>query len=142
MRIRKAQPADLKRISEIEASTFNSPYDPLLINYLYSSHEETFLVACEDDVIGYIIGILDGSEGHIISLAVEEEFRGRRIGTHLVKRLLEIFKREGAERAKLEVRKHNVGAQNLYKKLGFSTVKELPDYYKNSDDGILMMKKV
>ncbi|RLF99389.1 ribosomal-protein-alanine N-acetyltransferase, partial [Thermococci archaeon] len=109
-------------------------------NYLYEVHRKTFLVAYENDVIGYIIGIIDRLEGHIISLAVDDDFRRKKVGTLLVKRLLEIFKEKDVNKVKLEVRKRNTKAQKLYKKLGFFEAKELPRYYENGEDGILMMK--
>jgi len=140
MDIREIKPEDIKRVFEIEFSSFNAPYDPLILNYLYEVHRKTFLVAYENGVIGYIIGIIDRLEGHIISLAVDEDFRRKNMGTLLVKRLLEIFKEKGVKKVKLEVRKRNTKAQNLYKKLGFFKAKELPRYYENGEDGILMMK--
>lgn len=140
MDIREIKPEDIKRVFEIEFSSFNVPYDPLILNYLYGAHRKTFLVAYENGVIGYIIGIIDRLEGHIISLAVDENFRRKNVGTLLVKKLLEIFKEERVNKVKLEVRKRNTKAQNLYKKLGFFEAKELPRYYENGEDGILMMK--
>ncbi|MCK4310898.1 MAG: ribosomal protein S18-alanine N-acetyltransferase [Methanomicrobia archaeon] len=140
MDIREANPEDIKKVFEIEFSSFNSPYDPLILNYLYETHKKTFLVAYENNVIGYIVGIIDCSEGHIISLATDKNFRRKKVGTLLVENLLKIFKENGVKKVKLEVRKHNTTAQNLYEKLGFFKAKELPRYYENGEDGILMMK--
>ena len=142
MDVREVKPEDIKRIFKIEFSSFNAPYDPLILNYLYETHRETFLVACKDDVIGYIVGIVDKSEGHIISLAADEDFRRKKVGTLLVERLLEIFREKGVKEIKLEVRKHNMAAQKLYKKLGFLEVRVLSQYYENGEDGILMMKRL
>jgi len=140
MDIREIKPGDIKRVFEIEFSSFNSPYDPLVLNYLYEVHRKTFLVAYENYVTGYIIGIIDRLEGHIISLAVDENFRRKKVGTLLVQSLLGIFKEKNVKKVKLEVRKRNTKAQELYKKLGFFKAKELSGYYENGEDGILMIK--
>jgi len=142
MEIREIKPEDLRRVFEIEFSSFNTPYDPLVLNYLYEVHRKTFLIAYEKEVIGYIIGIIDKEEGHIISLAVDKDFRGKDVGTLLVKHLLRTFEENGIRKVKLEVRKSNKIAQNLYKKLGFFEAKELPKYYENGEDGILMMRYI
>ncbi|MEA1993695.1 MAG: ribosomal protein S18-alanine N-acetyltransferase [Euryarchaeota archaeon] len=142
MEIREVEKEDIKRVSEIEFSSFNAPYDPIVLNHLYSTHKKTFLVAYNTNVIGYIVGIIDRLEGHIISLAVDKDFQRKKVGTFLVKALLKIFKERDLKKASLEVRKNNKRAQKLYKKLGFSVEKEMPGYYANGDDGILMVKKV
>jgi ribosomal-protein-alanine N-acetyltransferase len=140
MEIREIESEDMNRVFEIEISSFDSPYDPLVLNHLFRMYKKTFLVACEKHVIGYIIGIIDRIEAHILSLAIDEEYRGKKVGSILVQRLMELFKQNGVKKVRLEVRKSNIKAQNLYKKLGFFEAEELPQYYENGEDGILMVR--
>lgn len=73
MIVREFKPQDLKRVMEIESMSFDEPYPPQLLRYLYDIGAG-FLVAQEDNmVVGYIIfWIRFENEGHIISLAVDK----------------------------------------------------------------------
>ncbi|MFQ5891646.1 MAG: ribosomal protein S18-alanine N-acetyltransferase [Candidatus Methanofastidiosia archaeon] len=136
MQIREVQVHDLRRIYEIEFESFQHPYPPHVIDFLFESHRETFLVAFEREVLGYVIGIPREEEGHIISLAVKKSHRRRRIGSVLVSNLLELF--SDKKKATLEVRISNKAAIKLYEKLGFSSIGILKNYYENWEDAILM----
>ena len=85
------------------------------------------LVYEEDNIIkGYIyaratyennkVYLLDG-------LYVEEEARGKGIGTKLIKEALRILKENNITNIDINVLKANEGAYNLYKKLGFIETK-------------------
>jgi Acetyltransferases len=70
---------------------------------------------------------------------VLEEFRGKGIGTALMKRSVQSMKEEyGAEEVYLEVRISNAPAIHLYEKLGFKKVKVLRNYYVDGEDAFLM----
>ena len=143
MIVREFRPRDLKRVVEIEVMSFDDPYPPQLLRYLYDIGAG-FLVAQENNmVVGYIIfWIRFEDEGHIISLAVDKKYRRRKFGTQLVQTALDIFKKFGIEKVKLEVRAKNKGAIKFYKSLGFKEENRIPQYYENGDDAVVMKKEL
>lgn len=143
MIVREFKPKDLKRVMEIESMSFEEPYPPQLLRYLYDIGAG-FLVAQEDNmVVGYIIfWIRFENEWHIISLAVDRKYRRRKFGTRLVKAAIEIFEKFGVNTVKLEVRAKNKGAIKFYKSLGFKEENRIPQYYENGDDAVVMKKEI
>ena len=73
--------------------------------------------------------------GHIddetpsLSISVLPEYRGRGIGTVLMKAMISRLKTDGFRAASLSVQKQNVSAVQLYRKLGFETVRENGEEY-------------
>src|SRR5258708_24803021 len=78
-------------------------------------------------------------EAHITTLAVDHPFRGRKIGERLLQALMEEATYRGADRATLEVREHNVVAQNLYRKYGFRDAAIRKRYYTANHQNALGM---
>ncbi|MFX1563834.1 MAG: GNAT family N-acetyltransferase [Promethearchaeota archaeon] len=93
---------------------------------------EGFWVAEEDnDVIGFVFGYFkdapldvlikwDASKvGEISLLVVDPDYRRRGIGTALLKKVMEEFKRAGADLIILACPAEAIEARKLYEKLGF-----------------------
>jgi ribosomal protein S18 acetylase RimI-like enzyme len=73
---------------------------------------------------GTIQGIRDRfGMGAVQNLGIVPAHRGRQLGTSLMYRSLEGFRRAGLRRVYLEVTADNVGAIRLYRRMGFNTVK-------------------
>jgi len=142
--IRNACEKDLDEIYKVELKSFKIPYPCHYLKMLLSIAPTYFLVAEEEGrVLGYISGIVRlGKIGHIISIAVDPDHRGKGIGERLVKALLEKFKENGMKKVRLEVRISNIAAINLYKKLGFTIEKRLKNYYPDGEDCYIMTKKL
>ncbi|MEM0223105.1 MAG: GNAT family N-acetyltransferase, partial [Thermofilum sp.] len=67
--------------------------------------------------------------------------RRRGIGTALMIEAMESMKKfYGAEEYYLEVRVSNEPAIRLYKKLGYSVIKVIPNYYLDGEDAYLMAR--
>ena len=141
MLIREFKRPDLKRVLEIESSSFDDPYPANVLVDLYNLGAG-FLVAQQDNIIvGYIIfWIRFEDEGHIISIAVDQKYHRRKIGSHLVETALEIFKKYNVKNIHLEVRKGNRKARKFYQKLGFVEKTHLIDYYEDGEDAVVMGK--
>lgn len=70
------------------------------------------------DVSGHVAGFVTVSEGWIEEVGVVPEWRGRRLGAHLVARTLTAIDRQGRDEAWLAVGCDNP-ARSLYERLGF-----------------------
>lgn len=139
MIIREFRRQDIKRVLEIEKESFDDPYPPKILLDIYNLGAG-FLVAQQDNiVVGYIIfWIRFKDEGHIISIAIDNKYLRKSIGTQLVETALKIFKRYRITRVKLEVRVSNKKAISFYDKIGFKEVEILKKYYEDLEDAVLM----
>ncbi len=68
------------------------------------------------------------------AISLYKEYRGKGIGTELMKEMLDTLKARGYERASLSVQKGNYAAK-MYQKLGFQIIGENEEEY-------LMLKKL
>jgi len=136
--IRDYEVKDFRDIVAIDAEAFGNR-NPVYDAYIYITFGSDLIVAdIGGRVVGYIAIVDYGREAKIISFAVKREFRGKGIGTKLLKAAIERCKRRGKERILLEVRVSNSIAQRLYKKNGFKIIDVIPNYYNDGEDAYLM----
>ncbi len=138
--IREATEKDLSAVLSIEYKCFKDPYPLSLLNRLLIMHPDSFLVAVvEGKVVGYVIGVIKWrATGHILAIGVDPTYRRQRIGSALIKEMVNRLKGKGAKLVRLETRKSNIGAQQFYLKLGFRMVGEIPYYYEDGETAIAM----
>lgn len=139
MKIREFIPNDLKRVVEIEKISFNQTYGENMFIKLFDIGAG-FLVAEDNNyVVGYIIfWIKEEGIGHIISIAVDENYRRLKAGTELLKNAIILFKTCNMEKITLEVNENNKGAIDFYKKFDFRVDRIVPGYYENNQGAIVM----
>lgn len=139
MIIRKFTPKDLKRVFEIENMSFNQSYGIEMVQQLYEMGVG-FLVAEEEGyVIGYVIfWIKYENQGHIISIAVDKNYRRNHAGTELLIRAISILSLLKIDTIYLEVNENNLGAVEFYKTFNFKIDRIVPGYYENGDGAIIM----
>ena len=101
-----------------------------------------YLVALENEkVLGYIGMWHVMDEGHILNVAIDTPYRNLKIGSILLKELLDYCKEIGIERVTLEVREHNEPALGLYKKFGFIEMGLRKNYYQDTNENAIIMWK-
>ena len=139
MIVRKFKPNDLKRVFEIENMSFNQSYGIKMFQQLYEMGVG-FLVAEEEGyVIGYVLFWLKYEyQGHIISIAVDKNYRRSGAGTQLLVKAISILSLLKIDTICLEVNENNVGAVEFYKKFNFKVDRIVPGYYENGDGAMLM----
>jgi ribosomal-protein-alanine N-acetyltransferase len=141
--IRKMRSADLPQVMLIELATFTMPWGESTFRGLLRRKDSDLLVAeYKGEVAGYAVfwAVLD--QGELGNVAVDESFRGRGIGSKLIRAVLERAYERGVHEVFLEVRKSNVRAQDLYKSFGFSEVGRRKNYYLEPLEDALVMKIV
>ena len=139
MIVRKFKPKDLKRVYEIENMSFDQSYGINMFQQLYEMGIG-FLVAEEDDyVIGYVMfWIKYENQGHIISIAVDKNYRRLKAGTQLLVKAISILSLLNLKTIYLEVNENNTGAVEFYKTFNFKIDRVVPGYYENGDRAIVM----
>ena len=90
-------------------------------------------------IVGYGGLWLSVDEGHITTIAVGPEYRGRGIGELLLNGLIDQAMSLNADLLTLEVRVSNVVAQQLYLKYGFRPFGTRPRYYTDNGEDALIM---
>ncbi len=139
MKVRKFVPKDLKRVFEIENMSFDQSYGINMFQQLYEMGIG-FLVAEKDDyVIGYVMfWIKYENQGHIISIAVDKNYRRMGAGTELLLKAIGILSLLRIDAIYLEVREKNVEAVRFYEKFNFVKDRVVPGYYENGEGAIVM----
>ena len=100
-------------------------------------------VTPEGAMVGFIVGLVEpDATGHITTLGVAPEHRRRGIADRMLLKAEDGFRRRNVRLVRLEVRSVNLGAQDLYRKLGYTVTQRLPRYYSNGGDGLLMVKSL
>lgn len=93
----------------------------------------------DEALIAYAGTWLIADEVHVSILVVDPDHRRRGLGEFLLLHLLLDGAERGGTMATLEVRRSNQPAQALYARWGFTTVAERPRYYRDGEDGLVML---
>lgn len=137
--VRRAGGRDLDAVVAIEAESFRTPWSRSLLSSELDQPGSIYLVAEIDGVVVGFVGlwhVLD--EGHICTLAVDHEHRGRGLGELLVLTALNVAVDLGSDAVHLEYRVGNEAAGRLYAKLGFEQIGLRPKYYSDTgEDAVL-----
>jgi ribosomal-protein-alanine N-acetyltransferase len=92
-------------------------------------------------IVGFILAWKETNKaGHIITLDVLEPFRRRAIGSLLMKKVEDEFRRDRVRMAVLEVAVNNTPAFEFYKKFGYEVSERLRNYYPTGDDAFEMLR--
>ena len=151
--IRRAGPGDLIPIMEINLKTLPEHYSDYFYESLLAELPEAFLVAeIGEKRVGYImcktefgfsnfqrLGFV--KKGHMVSVAVLPEFRGRGIGRAIVEEAVRGVELKKCDEFYLEVRCSNGDAIRLYEELGFSIRQRLGAYYRDGEDAYMMSRE-
>ncbi|KAA0003724.1 MAG: GNAT family N-acetyltransferase [Thermoplasmata archaeon] len=141
MIIRKFRYEDLESVTMLAYSSLEEGYTPDFFLTLWETSPNGFIIAEEERVVGFILGVLtDIHSLRILMLCVEKAKRRKGVGTALIKALIQNFPR--VERVYLEVKVNNKGAIKFYEKLGFRIIDFLPHFYNDGTDGYLMEKRL
>ena len=148
--IRRCDPSDLISVMEINMKTLPEHYSDYFYESLLSDMPESFLIAENGETyVGYImcksefgfsnfkkLGFV--KKGHVVSVAVLDNFRGSGIGSALVEEAFKGVKEKQCDEMYLEVRCSNTDAVRLYEKLGMSVKQRLRSYYRDGEDAYMM----
>lgn len=153
-KIRECRKEDLEEVIAINRRCLPENYASIFFEEMREKYPDLFYVAEVDGkIVGYVMCREEAAgldlprlrarrRGHIISIAVLPEYRRRGIGRALLAKALESMRMRNLEECILEVRVSNTAAINLYRKLGFETVSQIPFYYMDGEHAYLMRAKL
>jgi ribosomal-protein-alanine N-acetyltransferase len=148
--IRRCEREDVQAVIEINAETLPEHYSDYFYYEILAEFPETFLVAeLGGRLTGYVMCRVEygfshvkkiglARKGHIVSIAVREEHRGKGVGTMLMQASQEAMAAKAASESYLEVRVTNAEAIALYQRLGYRVTSRLEAYYKDGEAALVM----
>jgi ribosomal-protein-alanine N-acetyltransferase len=148
--VRHCGPDDVPSVINVNTVTLPEHYSDYFYYDILKDFPSTFLLAEQGGkVVGYVMCRMEyglsmtkrfglAKKGHIISIAVLEQYRSTGIGTALIKEALEEIRKASGKECYLEVRTTNKGAIVLYEKLGFKVSSTLHGYYKDGESAYTM----
>jgi ribosomal-protein-alanine N-acetyltransferase len=141
-------PEDLDRILAIDYLAFKSPWNRnLFLEELSCDHAFSYSVRCNQtdqslSIIAYVFWRKVLTELHIIRIAVALDFRTMGVATWLLQQCFKLVEQKDFDSVYIEVRPSNKAAIALYRKLGFHLIGTRPNYYPESNEDALVMKKM
>ena len=103
---------------------------------LNKPYNEVYGYFLDNKLVGFIHILIMVDEADIINIIVDDYYRKKGIGSKLIDYCL---KKYDLKALNLEVKENN-SAIDFYQKLGFKTVRKIPNYYHDQD--ALFMKKI
>ena len=149
--VRYAEASDVPSVITVNAATLPEHYSDYFYYEILNEFPDTFIVAeLGGQVVSYIMCRIEyglsmtkrfglAKKGHIISIAVLEDYRNRSIGSKLIGDALEEIRKTSGKECYLEVRTTNKGAIELYEKLGLKISSTLHGYYKDGESAYTMV---
>ena len=143
--IRAAEITDLPRIMAIERIAFDHPWseESFMREFALPFSRTTIAtMARARKIIGYLCRWLVADECHILNVAVDPKFRRTGIGSGLMAEVIAEADLKGAAVITLEVRRSNLAARGLYRKLEFEERRLRRNYYGAGEDAIVMERQL
>lgn len=94
----------------------------------------------QNQLAGFAIMEYKRDEAHLVLLAVEPSQRRIGIASNLIAWLESSAVTAGIGIIHLEVRRHNLAARALYRKLGYNEVRVMHGWYRGVEDGVWLAK--
>ncbi len=136
---------DLEEVIEIDQLSFSNPWPKNAFRYEILENKNSACWVAEIEITGIakiiamavLWNIVD--EIHIGTIAVHPDQRNQAIGVRFLCHILAEARKEGMEKALLEVRQSNQKALNLYQKFGFKVDGIRKNYYHDNRENAILM---
>lgn len=134
MIIRNMLPSDYDALIKLWTSSPDIGVNPddskeYITKFLVRNPNTNFVAIENNEIVGNVMAGHDGYRGYIHHTCVSEEFRGKGIGTALVKAAVDAVKAEGINKVFLVVFKTNEKGNAFWEKQGFKIRDDL--YYRD-----------
>ncbi len=143
VRIERMRLDDLDGVMEVEHLSYETPWSrrAFVSEVTENAYAHYFCAKQGAKVVGYIGMWLILDEAHITNVAVHPDFRSMGIGRMLMENAIGVTEAHGCPKITLEVRRHNLIAQSLYRSLGFQMAGVRKGYYTdNGEDAFIMVR--
>lgn len=137
IRLRRFTDSDLRGLLKIERESFGPHAWPAALFREYAADRSAIFLVAEagTNLAGYGIAAVTGDQAEIASIAIASRYRRHDLGTRTLSELIRTARRRGAVSIRLMVRRDNLAAIELYRKLGFRRVSTVRGYYEDGATG-------
>ena len=141
--IRPMTEADAPFAAEVEKKCFSQPWSEKSFVDAVRDRNTLYIIAEEDGVFAGMCGLWQSfEEADVMNVAVDPDFRGRKIAADMLAELIRLGGERGITAFTLEVRVSNAVAISLYEKFGFEAVGVRKNYYEfPREDALIMWKR-
>ena len=131
----------LRSVVRIESLVYPRPWSHALFSSeLALRSTRSYVVAkVGREVVGYAGLMMSLTDGHVTTIAVDPVWHRRGVGMRLLLTLAREAIARDAHAMTLEVRLSNRGAQDMYKRFGFTAVGVRKGYYADTGEDALIM---
>lgn len=136
----KLRPEDAKELSLLDKECFSTPWsEQMFYEDATNPNAHYVLARIGDKIVGYcgIYMVLD--EGQITNIAVLKKYRGQKIASSILEKIVDYARENNLFKITLEVRESNAAAIGLYEKFGFKKVGYRKGYYHNPQETAVLM---
>ncbi len=140
--IRDFDPSDVDAAVELEAVDRPQPWSAQVFRDELAADNRVYLVAEDEVLVGFGGVMVVGDEAHVTNLLVAPESRRKRVGSRLMRALIDAAIDRGARHLTLEVRSRNHSARSLYAEFGLAPVGLRKGYYGDDDALILWAHEI
>jgi ribosomal-protein-alanine N-acetyltransferase len=140
--IRVFDASDVDAAVELEAMDRPQPWSAQVFRDELAADNRAYLVAEDEVLVGFGGVMIVGDEAHVTNLLVAPESRRQRVGSRLMKALIDVAIERGARHLTLEVRSRNHPARSLYAHFGLAPVGLRKGYYGDDDALILWAHEI
>lgn len=131
--IRPLFKADVEQLLVIENAVHIAPWTREAFAVCFEPGYLGWVMEIDKKVIGFVIVSMHADECHVLNLCVLHSHQRQGNGRKLIEFALAFAKKNGAGIAYLEVRRSNVRAIFLYKKMHFLEIGERKEYYPSGE---------
>ncbi|SDH48752.1 ribosomal protein S18-alanine N-acetyltransferase [Nitrosomonas sp. Nm132] len=127
--IREMRLEDVSRVILIEREIFLFPWTEMNFADSVKAGYHCRVLEQNDVLIGYGIMMMGPDEAHILTIGISAQWQHQGWGGKLLQYFIDLAKQQEAVSVLLDVRESNIGAANLYRRLGFKQIAVRKGYY-------------
>lgn len=135
--------SDIISIESNFTKSFDKFWSVNILKEDFKNENSKYIIAkISDEVVGFAGIKIALDEADIMNIAVRVDFRNLGIGSMLLQKLIELATNNCCSTITLEVNENNLFAIRLYEKYRFKRIAFRKKYYNNTDNAIIMQKKL
>jgi len=132
---------ELEEVANIQEKCFGK-ISKFSRNFLFNLWREFpegfFLAKNQEKVVGYGVLKKEKEKALIFSLAVLPEMQNKGIGKEILKKMIELAKRQNLKKVYLHTKETNFKAIGFYQKFNFNIIKLEKNFYSTGENAYLM----
>lgn len=139
--VRPMGEADVDRVAALEREIYPFPWSRRNFADSLNAGYSCWLYQYGEHIVGYVVVMVAGGEGHLLNLSVATDWQGQGWGRKLLLHVLDTARHYGVASLFLEVRPSNRIARRLYESAGFNEIGLRRAYYpaeNGREDAIVM----